>query len=320
MISQATDTLVNTDPVVGVFRAFTGLSDLSGSAHVTVVPEDQFATSVTEYAEERNAQLILSAWTLAYNESGGADIQANFLRNVFSTSHVDVALFVEPSFASAQNYGRGGKKHLFLPFFGGPDDRLALKLLVQLAATNPDVSATVVRISKTDGAADTQSPTDKLEGGAQATVASAAGFPDTVYGNVGTQTRLQSDTADNVLWSKLQGHGDGRPASVQDALSRIAFATEQSATPLGRAAELARATKAKVEGHAVPARFIGVVGRSRRLATENHATELNALVHQQTSAAINADVRRTLGDVASALVLSDLGAGLVVLQATVGRE
>jgi len=40
-------------------------------------------------------------------------------------------------------------QHLFLPFFGGPDDRLALSFLVQLC-TNTSVNATVIKMQKTD--------------------------------------------------------------------------------------------------------------------------------------------------------------------------
>ena len=47
---------------------------------------------------------------------------------------------------------------MFLPFFGGPDDRLALTFLVQLASRS-SVKATVVRIQKTD-AADKESVAD----------------------------------------------------------------------------------------------------------------------------------------------------------------
>ena len=40
-------------------------------------------------------------------------------------------------------------RKLFVPFFGGPDDRLALDFAVQLCA-NPRISATVVRVTKRD--------------------------------------------------------------------------------------------------------------------------------------------------------------------------
>jgi hypothetical protein len=41
------------------------------------------------------------------------------------------------------------QQHVFLPFFGGPDDRLALEFVVQVSA-NPRMRGTVVRITKCD--------------------------------------------------------------------------------------------------------------------------------------------------------------------------
>ncbi|KAH7099005.1 Sodium/hydrogen exchanger family-domain-containing protein [Auriculariales sp. MPI-PUGE-AT-0066] len=336
MQSQHIDTLIQTDPVVSVFRTFTGLADLSGSSSIAVVSNDDFAKSVNDHVAERNSQLVLTAWTLAYHtnnanathsvdgsfgrlggELASAEVQANFLRNVFLTSSVDVALYVEPGFIGAQAFGHGGKKHIFLPFFGGPDDRLALKVLVQLAASNPNITATVLRVTKAEGANIEMSTTSPP---VHDTAASAPGVPDTVYGNVGTQFQLQSETADNVLWSKLQTSSTTRSVIVQDALKRITFSSENSSKPLSRVAEAARATKQTVEAHEVAARFVVFVGRSRRLATDNHAKELSALVQARGSSAVGTDVRRTLGDVASALVLSDISAGLVVLQASVGAH
>lgn len=71
-------------------------------------------------------------------------VYANFIRNVFSQSPTDVALFVEHGSAAA-----GDGHHIFLPFFGGPDDRLALTFVVQLCS-NPNISATVLRMTKTE--------------------------------------------------------------------------------------------------------------------------------------------------------------------------
>ena len=48
--------------------------------------------------------------------------------------------------------GSPADQHIFLPFFGGPDDRLALSLVVQLCAGDSGVTATVVRVRKTGGA------------------------------------------------------------------------------------------------------------------------------------------------------------------------
>jgi hypothetical protein len=228
---------------------------------------------------------------------------------------VDVTLSVESSNPSAHAFGRAGKKHIFLPFFGGPDDRLALKLLIQIVSASPDISASVVRVTKSDLQA-VETAADSAVDDFKPTV-TAGVTADTVYGNVTTQTRLQSETADNILLAKLQAASSTRTPAVTEGLKRITFSSETTPTPLARVAELAHAKKASVEGDA---RFVVFIGRSRRMATENHGPELAAILKERGAGAVGSDVRRAVGDVASALALSELGAGLVIIQAVVSRD
>jgi len=69
-------------------------------------------------------------------------VHSQFVRGVFAQAGTNVALLIgrAPLAGSEQT-------HLFLPFFGGPDDRLALDFVVQLCA-NPRVRATVLRVTK----------------------------------------------------------------------------------------------------------------------------------------------------------------------------
>lgn len=78
---------------------------------------------------------------------------AQFVRRVFAESKVDVAVYVDRSYLRANGLlgaGQSGmKQHILLPFFGGPDDRLALTFVMQLCA-HPGMTATVVRMTKTE--------------------------------------------------------------------------------------------------------------------------------------------------------------------------
>lgn len=62
-----------------------------------------------------------------------------------------------------------------------------------------------------------------------------------------------------------------------------------------------------------------VIGRSRRLAVESHHNELAALIKDKDSRHghkhLSGEFRKTIGDVASALVLGGIGADMLVLQA-----
>lgn len=171
MKSATADTLLHTDPLITIFRTFGGINDFPVASSLAVVPYDSFAASLNEHVKETSSQMLLAAWVLEHTEhhvvaptnplegifkSGANDlasaaIHSQFLRNLFATSSVDVALFVDPGLGatSQEAFGRRGQKHILLPFFGGPDDRLALSLVLQLCAKS-DISATVLRIVKTE--------------------------------------------------------------------------------------------------------------------------------------------------------------------------
>jgi len=84
---------------------------------------------------------------------GGRDgSAAQFVRGVFAQcAQMDVALFVDSVHSNTHTHTsecvEQQQQHIFLPFFGGPDDRLALEFVVQLCA-NPKIGATVVKMEK----------------------------------------------------------------------------------------------------------------------------------------------------------------------------
>jgi hypothetical protein len=232
-------------------------------------------------------------------------VYSEFIRNVFAKSPSDIALFVDRGMIMSSN-----KQPLFLAFFGGPDDRLALHFLVQLCE-RPWVTATVVRLNKVDPT----SPTEETKTGAllspnvHHTVAAA----DTVYGQPSTEIRLASDTADNIAWDHYTRPNASRSPSLTSTLSRITFLTESSPTPLHRVTELANEQAAKSVAESGKT-IIVLAGRSRRLAVESLKGELTKLTADSASP-ITSSVPKTLGDIGAALVATNVNASLLVLQA-----
>ena len=170
--SPATDALLHTDPLIAIFHTFAELNGLPVSSSLSIEPFESLATSVAEHVRVLGTQLVLVPWlssalTPDIPDTGIPDAaqdhfdalffmdrsrtslpHTHFVRGVFAQAGTNVALLV----------GRGpftlrGKTHVFLPFFGGPDDRLALDFVMQLCA-DPRVSATVVHITKCDVQAD----------------------------------------------------------------------------------------------------------------------------------------------------------------------
>ena len=130
-------------------------------------------------------------------------------------------------------------------------------------------------------------------------------FPDTVYGAQTTQTRLASETADSILWTKLT---TSAVPELGGALSRVTFMEETSSKPLHVLVDLA---SRYASAHA---RQVVVVGRSRRMAVESHHAELQELCVER-NASIGSELPKTLGQVACALVAAGTSASLLVVQA-----
>ena len=133
-------------------------------------------------------------------------------------------------------------------------------------------------------------------------------FPDTVYGHATTQTRLQSETADNIAWVRYTRPTD---PSLTPALSRMEFLEVTTPTPLHYIIEQAlKISETAVEEHS---RLLVLAGRSRRLAVENHHAELKKIMEEH--GAVGSEVKRTVGDVTTALVVSGCQANVIVFQA-----
>ena len=152
-------------------------------------------------------------------------------------------------------------------------------------------------------------------------------MPDTVYGVFTTQTRLQSETADNIVWARYATpSGDPPlPSFVADALSRITFQSKATPKPLHFILdEISSLSQPHTGRQAQGGRKVTVVsGRSRRLAVEDHSLELKELFEEHGSGGVGGEVRKTVGDVASAIIgysSSSEGkgcdVGIVVMQAS----
>ncbi|KAG0694775.1 Sodium/hydrogen exchanger family-domain-containing protein [Suillus ampliporus] len=346
---SAADTLIHTDPLLSIFRMFGELNDLPVSTSLTIVPYDDLAHNVADHAKRNASQLILLPWLppsagsvdasegatstprqqkfdhnpfevffgTSRGDKSASVLHSQFIRGVFGQSETDVALFVDPRNYPNTGTGAGGSHHIFLPFFGGPDDRLALEFVVQLCA-NPKINATVVRMEKRELETPVERPPTArsdskvntisfaLPHQHRLTVTSTIGFPDSVYGQPNTHMRLLSETADSITWSRYANRDSSEsdmPAPLRAALSRIDFSNLASPVPLHAAIQRASMYK----------RVLVVAGRSKRLAVEDHHAELNGLVEEYRMVGHEV-MRKTIGDVATAFVVSGCATGMVVLQ------
>ncbi|KAF7302231.1 hypothetical protein MIND_00790100 [Mycena indigotica] len=316
MKSQEADVLLHNDPIVAVFRTFGHLSRLVVGATLSVVEHDEFPEAIAHHASETGSQLIVIPWargSTSVDDIGTTNgarnpfdgvfhktttqdqtssvVHSELIRKIFVRAPTDVALFVDRGLTP----GAEAEHRLFLAFIGGPDDRLALSFLVQILSANPSIKATVVWVRKTEGTHTSGADGLVANAGAIQTMAAA----DTVYGHQTTETRMVSDTADNLLWDRLSA----------SAPSRATFQKKDAPKPLHAICEL-------VDAESAVGPLIVFVGRSRRMAVESHKNELASLVSGKGTQIVSA-LSKTVGDVGAALVASGTSASLLVMQASV---
>ncbi|KAG8833005.1 K(+)/H(+) antiporter [Serendipita sp. 399] len=268
-------------------------------------------------------------------ERSTAIVYAQFIRKVFALSAVDVALCIESENVEIEqqdeekNVVISGQR-IFMPYFGGPDDRLALSLLVQMCASGGgSVQATVVRITKTEPDASPIFGEDNKEAANMLTIQSASGFPDTIYGPESTHMRLQSETADNLLWNSLVNRSsDMAPLSpdINRALQHITFRTTSTPTPLAYCIEqINQVSKEELDvgvARGTRRNIMAVAGRGRRLAVEDHHAELKEVLSGgpdgSSKARVSTDAGKTLGDVGTALIVGGPAEiSLLIVQAAI---
>jgi hypothetical protein len=176
--SQEASYLLRTDPVLSIFRTFGRLNRLAVSPTLSIVAEDSYAATIADHVRDAGSQMVVLPWTVAgieeedtpgssntvavnpfaalISQSSSNVYYSHYIRQTFAAPSVDVAVYVDVTSAGAPV----ASHHIVMPFFGGPDDRATLAFVVQLAVKS-GVTATVIRISKTDGGEIT--PSDTIE-------------------------------------------------------------------------------------------------------------------------------------------------------------
>lgn len=178
MMSAEAGYVLQTDPLVSVFRTFGTLNRIPVKASISVVNYDEFSNSVARHVEQSSSQMLLvplkitasddTASSAVFNpldnlfkrtittDNSSEAVNSHYIRKIFAGTKADVCLIIDRGLSTS---GTRGDRHIFLPFFGGPDDRLALSLVVQFCAGDHGVTASVVRIKKTSGT----EPMDKVD-------------------------------------------------------------------------------------------------------------------------------------------------------------
>lgn len=171
------------DPLVSTFRTVAAMHNLAVSGEVSILPESRFPDALSEKAQAMDSDFMLLPWSETGSMSESQTISSDgqqrkmaspsyiaFMTSVLHHSPCNTAIFINKNFGgpSQRSQGRPGmfrtkslqslssekrdgiaapirdrSHHIFCPFFGGADDRYALRIVLQMAE-NPEVTATIV--------------------------------------------------------------------------------------------------------------------------------------------------------------------------------
>ena len=143
-----------------VFLSWLPTPDEIGTSTGTALPIQPInptaPTTVIPSTNPFDALFRSSAAPMPAHEKGSITSLAHthFIRRLFASAPIDVALFVDSSHRLNGALRRKGSTiHLVVPFIGGPDDRLALEFVVQLCQ-RIGTTATIIRLIKTESGED----------------------------------------------------------------------------------------------------------------------------------------------------------------------
>lgn len=182
------------DPVINAFHAFGQLNNVAVSGQLEYVPEGSYAEILAGTASDHASDMVLLPWSETgklVERTTSSDLtpptftsgpHSQFVADFLSSISCNVAIFINKGFGAlprqeAKTLTRvattlslrslGGAPtspisdrghHIFFPFFGGADDRVALRFVLRLAQ-NSSVTATILHITGSDLIADA-SPND----------------------------------------------------------------------------------------------------------------------------------------------------------------
>lgn len=306
------------DPVVNAFRTFSRLNDVAVSGKVAIVPEASYSETLMRQASDVSSDFVLVPWSEygsitedtsvpfvtsaqdRYNGRGHLD----FINKTLAKPVCNIGIFINQNFggmgpAERPNLKRSksamsvhsqrdaatlpvkDKSHqVFFPFFGGVDDRVALRFALQLAKS-PHVTLTIAHFSW--AAYDSG---DEVEMPSKA----AGGSKDAV--KVVEEASAQDTALLSALRSTLPKELAGRVTFVEVNVTK--------GTAVAEAVSKARSTVGNVPKNAGD---IVVVGRSQPSLGDSEI-ELGSL-----------DLRKTVGSVAEQLVNGGVKASVLVIKA-----
>lgn len=264
------------DPVVNTFRTFGRLHNLAVSGEVLVVPESSFAETLSMRASDSDFLVLPWSETGGMSEQAiiedkgtknklAASSYTSFVNSTLEQSTIPIAVLINKNFGGSKNKDiKHGLRltrnyssvslssardkavtapiadpshHIFFPFFGGDDDRAALRLVLQLAE-NPQVTATLVHFDVEDLAIDSNSTSTSVAAKAgETTVTTTLPSPrdrDAAF-FASLRASLPADLAERVVFETCTS-----TSPVSDVIARASIEVGQAPKNAGDLVVLGR--------------------------------------------------------------------------------
>ncbi|KAL9021888.1 MAG: hypothetical protein Q9185_000902 [Variospora sp. 1 TL-2023] len=328
------DDVSTKDPVVNSFYSFGQLNHLAVSGDVEIVPEGSYAAILAQSASQQASDMVFLPWseTGSLSETGSTTVEysthhrlengphSQFITSFLSRAPCHTAVFVNNNFGRPSRREGGGlhrtksrlslrsnhghplapltdrSHHVFFPFFGGLDDRTAMRFILRLAR-NVNVTATIVfvDVQRASGSGEAEVvPTESETSGKRGVQVSASASQETFFEQersffVSMKDNLKQELESRVLFDTIN---TSQP--LNDVISRITSEVGQSVRSSGDLVVLGRSREGKISFRAELHRVLATIGQT------SHA---------------GSDVGQSLGDVAQALMASEVKASLIVVEA-----
>lgn len=330
------------DPVVNALHTFGQLSNVAVSGEVQVVPEGSYAEVLKGSASEHGSDIVLVPWseTGRLSEAGNSlmlDSTQNtftsgphnqFVATFLENTPCNTAIFVNKGFGQArkpkvlQRIATGlslrsttgpptapimdRSHHIFFPFFGGPDDRVALRFVLRLAQ-NKNVTVTIANIKSLSDTTETPDSPSIFRAPDPVSPVSPS-FAKEASVQASSVTPEPSSDQESAFFTTIK---DSVPGDLE---SRVLFLTINTERPLHDTLERAKMEMGFLTQNAGN---IVVVGRgTRNVGQRGIRRELEAL---RAAGRTSMGVERNLGAVAEGIISEDIEASVLVVQAG-GRE
>jgi hypothetical protein len=254
------------DPIVNTFRTFGRLHNLAVSGEALVVPESSFADTLTTRATDSDFLLLpwsetggMSEQVIIQDKGTKNKLQASsylsFVNATLDQASVTTAVLINKNFGGPKNKEKKERSklmrtyssvsltshrdapitapltdkshHIFFPFFGGADDRAALRLVLQLAQ-NPEVTATLIHFEVSDAylespSSESSSPNKAVEDkGAIVTTSASTREQDTTF-FLSLRASLPPELANRVVFETVPSN-----SPLKDVIGRASIEVGQN--------------------------------------------------------------------------------------------